>query len=134
LKTLIKGLGLFLLISTSHSSSTVETIIQKHLQKYSEIEYFSAIQVSIKAGDRTEHYAVGKRSRAPKSKDLSSSDLFEIGSITKSFTAALAIIAETETSLKLSAKVRDYLSSYPHWGELGRTGFGKFIEHEHRNS
>ncbi len=99
-------------------SASLDHLMQTHLEQYAELEHFSAIQVSIKAGDRIEHYAVGKRSRMPGSENLSSSDLFEIGSITKSFTSVLAVLAQSEEQLQLDGKLRDYLNNYPNWGDI----------------
>jgi D-alanyl-D-alanine carboxypeptidase len=120
LKNIISFVTIFfaLLNSTNVSSSSVDNIIQTHLDQYAEVEHFSAIQVSVKAGDRVEHHAVGKRSRMPGSENVIASDLFEIGSITKSFTAALTVLADTDGQLKLDGKLRDYLNNYPHWGDI----------------
>lgn len=96
------------------------SLIKNHLQLYGEQEFYSAIQVSIKSKDKISNYVAGTKARGNSSL-ITSSDLFDIGSITKSFTAALTLIAEREGKLKLDNPLADYLSSYPHWGKQSIT-------------
>ncbi|VEG90872.1 serine hydrolase domain-containing protein [Legionella spiritensis] len=104
------------------ADKAVDEIIRKHLDKYSEAEHFSAIQVSVKAGQSIDNYAAGLRAFDEGSAPVKTTDLFDIGSITKSFTAVLAVLAEREQKLELTRTVGDYLEDYPHWGELTLTG------------
>src|SRR5256885_2367489 len=85
------------------------------------MEHFSAIQVSLKTNDHIRHYATGKKSLDTRSPAVTDRDLFDIGSITKSFTAVLAVMAEREGKLKLSATLGDYLPQYPHWSRISLT-------------
>lgn len=98
----------------------INTLINTHFQLYSKKERFSAIQVSIRTKDKINTYTAGTRS-IDSNTAITATDLFEIGSITKSFTAALALIAESEGKLKLDDPLSRYLSNYPHWGYLTLT-------------
>ncbi|WP_051131824.1 serine hydrolase domain-containing protein [Legionella tunisiensis] len=110
--------------SASAKSETIapDTIIKEHLRQYGPQEMFSAIQVSIKVQDKISTYTAGNRSLEPGSKAISADDLFDIGSITKSFTAAIAVMAESEGKFKLENGLNHYLPDYPHWGQLSLSG------------
>lgn len=99
----------------------VNKLIQEHLKQYSQREFFSAIQVSIKVKDKVSTYVAGNRANAADSDPIDAQSLFNVGSITKSFTAALVLLAENESKLKLNDTLSNYLSDYPHWGELTLT-------------
>ncbi|WP_133128471.1 serine hydrolase domain-containing protein [Legionella nagasakiensis] len=116
-------IALFLWTGTAMaiSESKIDSIIGHHFKKYSQLEHFSAIQVSIKAAGKLTHYAVGTRSIESGSPPITPHDLFNIGSITKSFTAALAVIAESEDKLHLQDKLSQHLKQYPHWSNLSLT-------------
>jgi D-alanyl-D-alanine carboxypeptidase len=53
--------------------------------------------------------------RVPQGKPVTTDHLFQIGSITKSFTAALILKLEAEHLISLSDTVGDYLPQYPKW-------------------
>ncbi len=94
------------------------TIVKQHHEKYSKMEHFSAIQVALKVNDRLKNYPVGLQSLSNQAKPVSKDDLFNIGSITKSFTAALAVKTQTAGKLQLRHNIGDYLNNYPHWSEI----------------
>ena len=96
----------------------VMRIIETHLQRYGQEEHFSAIQVTIKQQEKMRSYPVGMRGFSEKSEPVKTSDLFDIGSISKSFTAGLAVLAERDKKIVLQSSLRDYLSHYPHWGDI----------------
>lgn len=102
-------------------SASIDDIISGHLKQYSQLEHFSAIAVSVKAGDKLNNYAAGQRAFEGK-EPITATDLFDIGSITKSFTAALAIMAEREGKIKLDDKLGSHLPAYPQWGDISLTG------------
>ncbi|WED42751.1 serine hydrolase domain-containing protein [Legionella cardiaca] len=103
------------------SNNAINQILQQHLKKYGAEELFSGIQVSIKAKDKINTYTVGYRAHTPGSAPMDANTLFNIGSITKSFTAAIALLAESEGKIKLTDPLSNYLPDYPHWGELTLT-------------
>lgn len=92
-----------------------QRIINKHLKDFSDKEYFSAIQVSIKANDEITTYVAGNQGHEKDSPALTKENLFNIGSITKSFTAVLMLMAQAEEKLNLDKTISDYLENYPHW-------------------
>lgn len=106
---------------TSIAEDNIEKIITDHLQKYGQQEYFSGVAVSVKAGTTYQHYAAGKQSHDSASPALTTKSLFDIGSITKSFTATLAVLADTEQRLQLSQTLGNYLKEYPRWQDLTLT-------------
>ncbi|MGQ3891219.1 serine hydrolase domain-containing protein [Legionella sp. CNM-4043-24] len=114
--------SLLFLSSASTFADPVQDLINSHLKKYAQQEHFSAIQVSVKVGDKVTHYTAGTRSLDPDSPPLTSDDLFDIGSITKSFTSTLVIKADSEGRLSLKKTVGDYLKQYPHWAGLTLAG------------
>lgn len=107
--------------TSSKNTDPINTIINEHLHKYAQQELFSAIQVSIKTNDKINTYTAGNRAITAGSPPITANDLFDIGSISKSFTAALALMAESDGKLKLQDTLSDYLPNYSHWGELTLT-------------
>lgn len=99
----------------------ISEIINKHLKQYSDAEHFSAIQVSIKTGNHLSSYTAGYRA-IDSDVAVTMNDLFDIGSITKSFTAVLTIFAENENKIKLEDTLGKYLPQYAHWRDLTLTG------------
>lgn len=122
LKTLLIGLILSIFSNAALSKDNViQDLMNDHLKKYAEIEHFSGIQVSIQAHGQLTNYVTGFRAIDPTSPEIKTTDLFDIGSITKSFTAALAVIAQTEGKLKLNDTLNRYLPQYSHWGNISLT-------------
>ncbi|MCC5791705.1 MAG: beta-lactamase family protein [Legionellaceae bacterium] len=95
-----------------------QDIINRHYVQYVDQEFFSAIQVSIKGGDKRQDYAVGKTERDKSAPQINTQHLFEIGSISKSFTAVLALKAEEQGLLSLDDRLSEQLPHYAHWGSI----------------
>ncbi|MBD2654058.1 beta-lactamase family protein [Synechocystis sp. FACHB-383] len=94
----------------------VQNILDEHYQTYKQDEFFSAIQLSTKVGDgETKTYVVGNKSHSPNSPAIDANSLFQIGSITKSFTAVLLLQAEAEGKVSLSNNFATYLPEYDRW-------------------
>ncbi len=94
----------------------VQNILDEHYQTYKQDEFFSAIQLSTKVGDgETKTYVVGNESHSPNSPAIDANSLFQIGSITKSFTAVLLLQAEAEGKASLSNNFATYLPEYDRW-------------------
>jgi D-alanyl-D-alanine carboxypeptidase len=94
----------------------VQTILDEHYQNRREPEFFSAIQLSTKVGDGDiKTYVVGTKSHAPNSPPIDAKSLFQIGSITKSFTSVLLLQAEAENKVNLGDDFTTYLPEYDHW-------------------
>lgn len=102
-------------------SDNNQKIIDAHYKKYANLEYFSGIQVSIQVGKSLHSYVSGRISREKESTQMTKETLFQIGSITKSFTASLVLMAERDKKMRLESTLADYLDNYPHWGKLSIT-------------
>ncbi|QUS60139.1 beta-lactamase family protein [Synechocystis sp. PCC 7339] len=97
----------------------VQNILDEHYQTYGKDEFFSAIQLSTKVGDgETKTYSVGHKSHSPNSPAIDANSLFQIGSITKSFTAALLLQAEGAGKVTLSDNFVTYLPEYDRWSRV----------------
>lgn len=94
----------------------VQAILDEHYQTYRNDEFFSAIQLSTKVGNGDiKTYVVGTKSHAPNSPPIDANSLFQIGSITKSFTSVLLLQAEAEGKISLGNDFTTYLPEYGRW-------------------
>ncbi|AIE74279.1 MULTISPECIES: serine hydrolase [unclassified Synechocystis] len=123
-KSLFLGgtLAFFSILSTGSAwgesvvDGKVQAILDKHYQTYRNDEFFSAIQLSTKAGDGAiKTYVVGTKSHEADSPVIDSESLFQIGSITKSFTSVLLLQAEMEGKVSLDNDFTSYLPEYGRW-------------------
>lgn len=109
-----------------HTTTNFDTVAQKilvqHVVKYKDLEYFSgaALSVSIPE-DKIRNYYAGTMSHDKGSKLVSEQTLFQVGSITKSFTSAMALQLEKENKLALNETIGKYLSAYPKWSNISIT-------------
>lgn len=120
-KILVGMLALSIAGGSGAATDSMQRILDAHRQKYQDTEYFSAIQVSVKAGSSLRNYVSGTVARGKKQEVLTPQHLFNIGSITKSFTAVLALQAEKRKQLDLKKTLKTYLKQYPHWEQLTLT-------------
>lgn len=96
--------------------NTIQNTLDEHYKLYQKSEFFSAIQLSTKVGDgEIKTYVVGTTSHKPNSPPIDANSLFQIGSITKSFTSALLLQAEAEGKLDLDKNFDTYLPEYDRW-------------------
>lgn len=98
---------MLLFFSYSLNAHNYQQIIDEHYQKFHKLENFTAIQVSIKSDIEIENYCSGK--------DLTPKSLFNLGSITKSFTAVLVLLAQRDNLLKLADPLEKFLKNYKNW-------------------
>ncbi|MBJ7900877.1 MAG: serine hydrolase [Cyanobacteria bacterium RI_101] len=109
-------------VAQSAEKSRVQDILAEHYQTYRDREYFSGIQASIQVGaGPIQTYVVGTLGREPNSPPITPQTLFNIGSITKSFTAALLLIAEKAQKVDLKADFTNYLPEYSRWSGISVT-------------
>lgn len=95
----------------------VKTIIQEQYEHYAKAEYFSGIGVAISLpGHPVMTYAVGRQSHQPGSRPMDAESLYQIGSISKSFTSALVLQLEEAGRLSITDPVSKYIDQYPKWG------------------
>lgn len=102
----------------SAKPDALTAIIDEHYQAYRQAEHFSAIQVTIKTKQGSHSYVKGTKALTPGSQPITTKELFNIGSISKSFTAALALMAEREHKLNLEQPLGSYLKTYAHWADI----------------
>lgn len=96
----------------------VMQILKNHFAQYKDKEYFSGISLTIKLPTNLRNYGVGRHSHRANSKPITSSSLFQIGSITKSFTSAIILQLEQEKKLSLNDPLKKWLPQYPKWGDI----------------
>src|SRR6267378_733272 len=83
--------------SASDFDMKAQAILIQHYQKYKDLEYFSGGELSIYIPhQKIKNYYTGQISHAKNSSAVSANTLFQIGSITKSFTAAVILQLEKE--------------------------------------
>src|SRR3990167_3128954 len=94
-------------------------LLTAHYQHYAKMEYFSGIALSVyKPGHVTKNYYIGQVSHDKHSPNMNGDTLFEIGSITKSFTAAMVLQLENEKKIHLSDTLKMRLPHYSKWSHL----------------
>ncbi len=100
----------------------MQKILMTHYNQYKDQEYFSGAALSIYIpNDNIRNYYVGRVSHSLKSKLISGDTLFQIGSITKSFTAAIILQLEKEGKLRLGDTLKTWLPQYNKWSAISMT-------------
>lgn len=132
LKSQFLGFALIAFCASSilYASSDVSSIITNQLQKeiddyykkYSKKEKFTAIAASVlipqnQTNNKKETKTVvhGTIGYPPLSQPITPNNLFDIGSITKSFTALILLQLQTEDKLTLDDPLGKWLPQYPNW-------------------
>lgn len=94
-------------------------ILNKHYHQYQDAEYFSGISLSIYMPNLPIlNYYTGNVSHDDNSAPITANTLFQIGSITKSFTSAIMLQLETEGKLKLNDTLQTWLPEYDKWSAV----------------
>lgn len=94
----------------------VQKVLADHYNQYKDAEYFSGAELSIYIPNQgIKNYYVGRVAQDVKSKPVSKETLFQIGSITKSFTSAIILQLEKEGKLKLTDSMKTWLPQYKPW-------------------
>lgn len=110
---------LFTSIEPSSFDTEVQALLMNHVTQYHKLEYFSGVSLSVLLpGDTIHNYYAGKVSHETGSPAVSEKTLFQIGSITKSFTAVVMLQLEKENKLQLQNTLSSYLPQYPKWGQI----------------
>jgi D-alanyl-D-alanine carboxypeptidase len=100
----------------------MQKILMNHYNQYKDQEYFSGAALSVYIpNDNIRNYYVGRVNHNPKSKPVSGDTLFQIGSITKSFTAAIILQLEKEGKLRLEDTLKTWLPQYNKWSAVSMT-------------
>ncbi|OEH46499.1 Penicillin-binding protein 4* [Legionella parisiensis] len=115
-----------ILYAGSETSSALTNQLQQEINayynKYSKKEKFTAIAASVFIPQNQMNYkkeiktvVFGTMGYPPISQPITSNNLFDIGSITKSFTALILLQLQTEDKLTLDDPLGKWLPQYPNW-------------------
>lgn len=96
-----------------------QQVLDSYYQQYRNLEYFSGAALSIYLPkEPIRNYYVGQISHEPSSQKITGNTLFQIGSITKSFTAAIILQLEKEGKLNIKGTIKEWLPAYPKWSAV----------------
>lgn len=99
--------------------SKTQEILNQHYKKFKDLEYFSGAALSVYIPKQPiKNYYAGTVSHDQNSKKISADTLFQIGSITKSFTAAILLQLEKENKLQLNDAIKTELPNYGKWSQI----------------
>lgn len=115
-----------ILYAAPEAASTVKNQLQKavndYYSKYSKKEKFTAIAASVlipqnrmNSSKETHTVVYGTMGYPPLSQAITPKSLFDIGSITKSFTSLILLQLQTEGKLTLDDPLGKWLTQYPNW-------------------
>jgi len=106
-------------IAKTTLDNKAKQIFTDHFQKYKDLEYYSGAALSIYIPkDNIHNFYLGTTTQQANSEPIADKTLFQIGSITKSFTAAVILQLEKENQLSLNDKIADHLPQYKKWGDV----------------
>jgi D-alanyl-D-alanine carboxypeptidase len=100
--------------------AALQKIADDYIASSSEAEHSSAISISLSLPEETStvNAVAGVVSRDPGAAPITAGTLFQIGSITKSMTAAALLQLQTEGRLDLDDPLGKYLPEYPAWKDV----------------
>jgi D-alanyl-D-alanine carboxypeptidase len=103
-------------VQSPNVDAQVQKILVDHYNQYKDAEYFSGAELSVYIPNQAiKNYYVGRVAQGLQSNPVSKDTLFQIGSITKSFTAAIILQLEKEGKLKLTDSLKTWLPQYKKW-------------------
>lgn len=106
-------------VAAKNADPQYQEALNKHFDEYKEKEYFSGASLSVYIPNQPiKNFYVGRVSHDPTSDKITANTLFQIGSITKSFTAALLLQLEKEKKLRLDDTIGTYLPDYHKWSSI----------------
>lgn len=113
------------LFAATTTEKILETEVHQYMQHYQSKEHFTGMGVSVfipvkkgePKGDIFSYFA-GLMQVPPPKKPIEANSLFEIGSITKSFTSVLLLQLEGEGKLSLDDPIGKWLPQYKKWSKV----------------
>jgi D-alanyl-D-alanine carboxypeptidase len=132
LLTLISILLLSVFTFTAYGSdsndvlaSKIQKEMKKYFKQYQKEEKFTALAVSIrvphpenKGSDEVLNFVKGTMGQSPLDQKITTNNLFDIGSITKSFTALILLQLQSEGILSLDDPLGKWLPQYENWSKV----------------
>ncbi|MFN8770331.1 MAG: serine hydrolase domain-containing protein [Neisseriaceae bacterium] len=101
------------------SDDQLKAALKQYLNEYGQIEHISAISVNISPSSGvSKNLVAGSSTRESQTQDVNEQSLFQIGSITKSFTAAVILRLEEQGKLNINDKVGKFFPEYKEWANV----------------
>ncbi|UTW42270.1 beta-lactamase family protein [bacterium SCSIO 12844] len=124
---LILSIGVLSMIGVSYANDVVNTKstqhilnenIQQYYNQYKDAEYFSGVGLAVGIKNKPiESVYIGNESHQPNSQKVDENSLFQIGSITKSYLAAI-VLKSKDDGITLTSTVGEFFPEYQKWGSI----------------
>lgn len=112
-------LGLLLMTSCAYGDAKLDDQLQQVINQERARKHINAISLSVELPTQktTMNYVVGTFSQGSKT-PITTNSLFQVGSITKNFTAVLMLKLVASGKINLDAPIGKYFSEYPKWQNI----------------
>jgi D-alanyl-D-alanine carboxypeptidase len=112
-------LGIFSMISCAYGNNKLDDQLQQVIRKARAKNHINAISLSVwlPTQKTTMNYVVGTISQGSKT-PITINSLFQVGSITKNFTAVLMLKLVASGKINLDMPIGRYFSEYPKWQNI----------------
>lgn len=112
-------LGVLLMISCAYGDAKLDDQLQQVISQERAKNHINAISLSVGLPTQktTKNYVVGTISQESKTPIMTNS-LFQVGSITKNFTAVLILKLVASGKINLDAPIGKYFPEYPKWQNI----------------
>ncbi len=112
-------LGILLIISRAYGDTKLNNQLQQVISQQREKNHINAISLSVRLPTQktSKNYVVGtisKKSKMP----ITSNSLFQVGSITKNFTAVLILKLVASGKMNLDEPIGKFFPEYPKWNNI----------------